>query len=358
MSLAASLPTARAARRHDHEQTGGIVRDGDAQVKAGRVLVVGAINLDIVVTADHLPRPGETVVGPRAESYGGGKGANAAVAAARAGASVAIVGAIGGDGAGADAERELVDEGVDCTALSRLDNERTGVALIVVDPTGENQIAVGAGANMALSAEWVAARVADAASEVDCVLVSTEIPGEAVLAAIAAAAAENLRCILNPAPPIKAVSDALPHRPILTPNSGELATLFAAITGRETDHGPPSTNAEILDQALVVSAATEAPVVVTLGANGILTVHDGHAVHHAAPIVPVVDATGAGDTFNGVFAAQLATGEPLLNAARFAMSAASLSVSQLGARTGMPRAGSMTAANADASGGPSPQRSV
>jgi ribokinase len=326
--------------------------DVEAQVNAGRVLVVGAINLDLVVVAEHLPVPGETVVGSRAESYGGGKGANAAVAAARAGASVQIVGAIGADSAGADAERELIEEGVDCTALSRLDDERTGVALIVVDPAGENQIAVGAGANMALAAEWVAARVAATASEVDCILVSTEIPGAAVVAAVSTAAAKNLRCVLNPAPPIEAVIDALAYKPILTPNRGELESLYATITGRQSGDTPARANgADVLEQAQVVSAATQTAVVVTLGASGILTVQGGYAVHHAAPTVPVVDATGAGDTFNGVFAARLAVGEPLREAARVAMSAASLSVSQLGARTAMPRAEQIAAASTEAAQG-------
>lgn len=314
----------------------------------GRVLVVGAINVDFVVAADSLPRPGETVVGPRAQSYGGGKGANAAVAAARAGAWVQIVGAIGADGAGADAERELIDEGVDCTALARLGSERTGVALIVVDAAGENQIAVGAGANMALTAEWVTARVAAAASDVDCVLVSTEIPGAAVVAAVAAAEEHNLLRVLNPAPPIDAVMDALAHKPILTPNRGELAALFASVTG----HRPVETLgsrdvAAVAEQAEVLSAESQAPVVVTLGASGILTVQDGHTVHHPAPTVPVVDATGAGDTFNGVFAALLATGVPLSEAARVAMRAASLSVSQPGARAGMPRVEQLRALTAD-----------
>lgn len=318
-------------------------------MNAGRVLVVGAVNVDLIVVAEHLPAPGETVVGARAERYGGGKGANAAVAAARAGASVKILGAIGADGAGADAVRELIEEGVDCAALLRLDDEPTGVALIVVDPSGENQIAVGAGANMALASEWVAARIAAAASEVDCVLVSTEIPGAAVLAAVSTAAAENLRCILNPAPPIEEVIDALAYKPILTPNRGELESLAAAIVGRPVNETRRRANAaDFLEQAQIVSAATQAPVVVTLGADGILTVQAGHIAHHPAPAVPVIDATGAGDTFNGVFAAALAAGEPLVEAARLAMSAASLSVSQLGARTAIPRAQEIAAANAQA----------
>jgi ribokinase len=317
-------------------------------VKVGRVLVVGAINVDLIVRAEHLPRPGETVVGPRAESYGGGKGANAAVAAARAGASVAIVGAIGGDNAGADAERELIDEGLDCRSLMRLDNERTGVALIVVDSAGENQIAVGAGANMSLTRDWVAARVAAVAGEVDCVLVSTEIPGAAVLAAVSTAAANNLQCILNPAPPIEAVVDALHYKPILTPNRGELDALVAIITGHQSDRASPprQDGTDLRAQAEILASATRAPVIVTLGADGILIVHEGHSVHYAARTVPVADATGAGDTYNGVVAARMASGDAIVDAARIAMAAASVSVSQVGARSGMPGAEQIDAAAA------------
>ncbi len=302
-------------------------------LSVGRLLVVGAINVDFVVAAEHLPRPGETVVGRCVQTSGGGKGGNAAVAAARNGAAVRMVGAVGADSAGADARRELVEEGIDCSALARIEGEPTGVALIVVDSSGENQIAVGAGANMAVTPEWVATRIAAAAPDVDCVLVSTEIPGDAALAAVSIAASEGLLCILNPAPLIPQVVDALKYRPIVTPNRGELTALIRILAGRDPDREPASTAADVGHQAEELAAITQAPVIVTLGVDGILIVEDSHAVHVPAPAVTAVDATGAGDTFNGVLAAQIASGAAFFDAARFAMGVASLSVAQRGARS-------------------------
>lgn len=338
--------TVRSARYRADEGPAGIAVRGEAQVSAAQVLVVGAVNVDLVVAVDQLPGPGETVVGPRAESYGGGKGANAAVAAARAGAAVQIIGAIGKDAAGADAERDLTNEGIDCTGLARLEHEPTGTALIVVDRSGENQIAVGAGANSALTPDWVAGCVAVAADEADCVLVSTEIPGPAVLAAVSTAAARDVACILNPAPPIEAVVHALTYRPILTPNRVELKNLLAMLAEREPDDMMrfARDSNDVAEQAKALAAVSRAPVVVTLGASGMLTVDSGRAVHHPAPEVAVRDATGAGDTFNGVLATWLAAGRPLTEAARAAMTAASLSVSELGARTGMPLLAQINAA--------------
>lgn len=324
--------------------------------------VVGAINVDLVVAADRLPVPGETVVGPAVQRHGGGKGANAAVAAARAGASVRLLGAVGTDDLADEAERELVAAGVDCAEVARLEDHPTGVALIVVDPAGENQIAVGAGANTAVDADRIAARVADGTARSDCVLISTEIPEAAVAAAVAAAASAGVTCVLNPAPPVAAVVDALVHRPVLTPNRGELAALVAmlarvrpgdarlrAVAGRgarndarndggERAGGGAHALAEVGDQAQALAAASGAPVIVTLGAEGILVVAAGQLGRCEAPAVAVRDATGAGDTFNGVLAARLAAGEPLARAARTATVAASLSVRSVGARTGMPDA--------------------
>jgi ribokinase len=322
-------------------------------VRPGRVLVVGAINVDLVVRAPHLPAPGETVVGPAVVRHGGGKGANAAVAAARAGAAVAFVGALGTDAAAADAERDLLAAGVDCDGVQRLDDQPTGMALIVVDPDGENQIAVGAGANHALDAGHVRACIDHAAGAIDCVLVCTEIPDAAVAAAVRAAAAAGIRCVLNPAPPIPAVLDVLDLGPLLTPNRGELDALARALAQRgggegdgggdggggdgDGDGGGGDVAATPEDQARALGAVTGAPVCVTLGAGGVMVLHDGQVTRIVAATVDARDATGAGDTFNGVLAAWLAGGAAVGDAARAATTAASLSVVAIGARSGMPR---------------------
>ncbi|WP_218595591.1 PfkB family carbohydrate kinase [Pseudonocardia oceani] len=292
----------------------------------GTVLVVGAVNVDLVVAAPRLPGPGETVVGDRMERFGGGKGANAAVTAARAGAAVALVGAVGDDDLGAGALDELRAEGVDVTGVAVLEGRATGVALIVVDGAGENQIAVGAGANA-----LVPSRV-DVPDGTGCVLVSTEIADDAVLAAVRAAS--GVPCVLNPAPVTDAVVAALDSGPVLTPNRGECLDLAGRL-GVATD--------DVAEAARRIRERTGAAVVVTLGGEGALVV-DASVERVPAPVATVRDTTGAGDTFNGVLAARLAVGDGLLDAVRTAVRAASLSVGAVGARAGMPAVGEIEAA--------------
>ncbi len=300
------------------------------------VIVVGAVNVDLVIAADRLPAPGETVVGPGVERHGGGKGANAAVAAARAGAAVRLIAAVGADDTGASALAELRADGVDVTSVAVLDDQPTGVAFIVVDPAGENLIAVGAGANAALRAEHVRTALADALPDAGCVLVSTEIPGDAVSSAVELAIAAGVPCILNPAPVITAVHELLTLGPVLTPNRGELADLAAAIGVDPGDH---------VATARAVASRTGAAVVVTLGGDGVLVVEpDGTVEAVPARKADVRDTTGAGDTFNGVLAAGLAAGASIDSAVRRAIVAASLSVAAVGAREGMPTADAIDAA--------------
>ncbi|MFC5948416.1 PfkB family carbohydrate kinase [Pseudonocardia lutea] len=297
----------------------------------GRVVVVGAVNVDMVVRAPRLPGPGETVVGPGVERFGGGKGANAAVAAARAGAEVRYVGAVGADDVGSAALAELRAEGVDVGGVAVLDGVPTGVALVVVDAEGENQIAVGGGANAAVDPEAVRAAVAGSASWAGCVLVSTEIPEEAAAAAVEAAAGNGIRCVVNPAPVLPVLGRLLGYGPVLTPNATESRDLAALL-----DDGPAEDTVEA--RAAALARRTTAEVVVTLGGEGVLVVDpDGGAEHVPAHPAPQVrDTTGAGDTFNGVLAAGLAAGESVARAVRRAVVAAALSVAESGARSGMP----------------------
>ena len=302
----------------------------------GNVVVVGAVNGDLVVAVDRLPGPGETVVGPEVARHGGGKGANAAVAAARAGAGVTLVGAVGADDIGRAAVDELRAEGVAVDAVEVLDGVPTGVALIVVDTAGENQIAVGAGANARVNREQVRTALADALPEAGCVLVSTEIPVEAVGVAVEMTTAVGLPCLLNPAPVLPGLAGLLVPRPgrrgpLLTPNVGELAALV----------GPGPTGV----RAVGLAARTGTAVVVTLGGDGALVVGPGEELEHLPPHrVTVRDTTGAGDTFNGVLAAHLAAEADLIDAARAANVAAALSATHSGARAGMPTAAAIAAA--------------
>jgi ribokinase len=270
------------------------------------------------------------VVGPEVVRHGGGKGANAAVAASRVGAAVTLVGAVGADDLGRAALAELRAEGVDVGAVAVLEDVATGVALIVVDAGGENQIAVGAGANGRVDRDRVRAALADALPSAGCVLISTEIPVEAVATAVELTTAAEVPCVLNPAPVLPGLAGLLVPRPgrrgpLLTPNAGELAALAG--------DGPTGV------RAVGLAARTGAPVVVTLGGEGALLVGAGGDVDHLSPHpTTVCDTTGAGDTFNGVLAAHLAAGADLVEAARAANAAAALSVAHAGARAGMPTA--------------------
>ena len=300
------------------------------------VIVVGAINVDLVVVASRLPGPGETVVGGGLQSFGGGKGANAAVAAARVGASVRLIGAVGADDMGSSALGELKAEGVDVTSVAVLDGQATGVALIVVDQHGENQIAVGPGANAALTEEHVRRCLSQALSSAGCVLISTEIPAATIAAAVESATAANVPCILNPAPVVPVVATLLDYGPLLTPNRAELAAVTALLG---------ETGTSVNDSATRVAQRTRRPVLVTLGGSGVVAVGpNGQALHLPAPPVHAVDTTGAGDTFNGVLAARIAAGNDLDAALPAALTAASLSVTKPGARGGMPTAAELEAA--------------
>lgn len=304
----------------------------------GGLVVIGAVNVDLVVAALRLPGPGETVVGDGVERYGGGKGANAAVAAARAGAHVRLVGAVGADEMGAAALAELRADGVDIDGVAVLDGVPTGVALIVVDGDGENQIAVGAGANRAVGANHVRAAVRKALPGAGCVLVSTEIPGGAVAAAVHAAATAGIPCVLNPAPVIPAVADLVALGPVLTPNRSECRDL-AALLGADSP-----ADGVVPAGARAVLARSRGPVVVTLGGDGAVVLVPDREPEHVPPRPATVrDTTGAGDTFNGVLAARLAAGNALGTAVRVATAAASLSVGSVGARTGMPHADAIEA---------------
>jgi ribokinase len=301
------------------------------------VVVVGSVNADLVVSVQELPKAGETVMGGTFARHGGGKGANQAVAAARLGARVAIVGAVGADDLGDEALRALAAEGIDVAAVARLDGVATGVAAIVVDERGENQIAVASGANAQLDGTMVEQAVARllGPGTTGVVLLGHEVPDAAVAAGIHAARAAGWRVVLNPAP-ARALPDEL-EGVVLTPNAAE-----ARMLAGEQD---------VEAAARALAARTGAPVLVTLGTDGALLLDDnierspeGHIVRLTALAVEVVDTTGAGDAVNGALAAELAAGRSLDEAARFAMAAAALSTRAAGARAGMPRRDDVLAA--------------
>ena len=310
---------------------------------SGRVLVVGSVNVDLVVAAPRLPAPGQTVTGGDLARYQGGKGGNQATAAARLGARVAVVGAVGDDEMGRQARSALASEGIDVAGLA-VSSRATGVALIVVDPRGENLITVAPGANDEVHAVHVrTALAALAPGPDDVVLVCREIPPDGVRAALEVGRDAGSTTILNPAPADGLDAATLALADILTPNETELALLAGSGPGpgSGSGRGDAETAARLALAGQPTGAGDAAArgraVVVTLGAAGALIVRAaGAAVAVPAPAMEVVDTTGAGDTFNGALAAGLADGLDLARAVRRAVAAGALSATRPGARRGMP----------------------
>jgi len=287
------------------------------------VIVVGSVNVDLVVTVPTLPSPGETITGGTFEHHGGGKSANQAVAAARLGARVGLIAAVGDDSAGSDAIAELRCEGVDVASISRLAGTPTGVALIVVDDRGENQIAVASAANQELDAGMVASALEAMVLAPDGVcLLGFEVNDGAIEEAARWAYRSGHRVIIDPAP-ARSLSPALiACEPILTPNTGEAK----AMIGESSPEGA----------AIELARSTSSPAVVTLGGQGVV-VADGNFVKAFAPYdAEVVDTTGAGDAFSGSLAVHLSQSREFSEAVKRSQAAGALSTQAAGARTGMP----------------------
>lgn len=284
-----------------------------------RVVVVGSINLDLVTQVARFPRPGETLLGERFVTMPGGKGANQAVAAARLGAEVALVGALGCDTFGDQLWEGLVREGVDLSHVCRLEGEASGTASITV-AGGENQIVVVPAANGRVTAAQVGAAGAIIA-RADVLLVQMEIPLETVEATLRLGRRLGVPVILNPAPAQALPADWLALARYVTPNQHELATLL----GSEPEEDFRS-----------LMRRAPCPVVLTRGRDGAWFRERGEPVHQPAFAVDAVDSTGAGDTFNAALAVFLHEGLPV--AVRKACAASALAVTRLGAQPGMPHA--------------------
>lgn len=292
------------------------------------IIVLGSVNLDQIGRVSHLPAPGETVSGGGFAVAPGGKGANQALAARRAGAQVRMVGAVGQDGLADAALALLAESGVDLSGVARIAGEHTGVALILVDAAGENVIAVMPGAN-ARVAEAAAAEALRAAGPGDLLLLQHELPEATNRAALTLAKAKGARSLLNIAPwfPERAETAALAD--VLVANEAE----FAALSGGED-----------LERALLERAAAPQEIVVTLGARGALVLSKGEILRIPALKVEVVDTVGAGDTFCGFLAQALAAGEELAAAAVWASAAAGLACGRRGAQPSVPAAAEARAA--------------
>ncbi|MDN7866343.1 ribokinase [Burkholderia multivorans] len=299
-----------------------------AAARAGRVAVVGSLNMDLVVRAPRLPLPGETLAGHAFAQAAGGKGGNQAVAAARLGAQVAMIGCVGADAHGAALRAGLEAEGIDCAGLATSVSAPTGVALIVVDDGSQNAIVIVAGGNGEVTPETVARHEATLACA-DVLICQLETPPDTVRAALAAGRRLGRTVVLNPAPAVAPLpADWLALVDYLIPNELEAA----ALTGRPVRD---AADAEVAARALQARGARN--VLITLGERGVLALTaDGIARHYPAPVVRAVDTTAAGDTFIGGFAARLAAGAEVDAAIRFAQRAAALSVTRAGAQPSIP----------------------
>ena len=297
------------------------------------VVVIGSANMDIVFALDRAPSPGETVLAHSAALYPGGKGLNQAVAAARAGAPTAFVGALGIDDHGDALAGVLSAEGIGADLVQR-STAPTGQAFIVVDGKGENTIIVASGANATMLNLTSEARVVIAEAAV--LLMQLELPLPIVLEAAAAARSAGTTVMLNAAPAQKLPDELLDHLDYLIVNEHE-----ACLVAGDDD----------LDRASSALAARVPWLIVTLGSEGsVLFVDSCEAGRVAASVVTAVDTTGAGDTYCGAFAAAIAQGRELTAAASFASAAAALSVQALGAVPSIPTRASIEAMIGTAAG--------
>lgn len=288
------------------------------------VLVAGAINTDLVARVHRAPEAGETVTGLAFDIFGGGKGANQALAAARSGARTTMLGALGNDDFGRQRLADLRADGIDVESVPLIDAVASGVALIVVDDAGQNRIAYVPGATLKVQAEMALA--AYRRSRPTVVLSTIELPNEALEPMFAAARADGATVIVNATPEPATGRALLPLVDLLIVNETEARELLGDQLADDW--------ASVSDRLSVLGPGI---VVITLGEEGALANFGGRIVRAAAPPVAVVDTTGAGDAFCGAMAARLAEGGDPVDAFRAGIAAGSLAVTIAGAQRSMPR---------------------
>lgn len=292
-----------------------------------RVVVLGSVNVDLVVRGPRLPRPGETVLGGEFYQAAGGKGANQAVAAARIAREAAVfLAAVGDDDYGRQMLANFRRENLVVDAVKTIPGQPTGVALILVDAQGENMISVASGANLCLTPADIDALAERLFCPGGVFLACLESPLETVARGLERAKRAGMLTVLNPAPANLAVLDMAASIDILTPNAGEAETL-AGFSGEF--------KLDAIASARQLQRRGFKKCVVTLGSQGCLVV-EAEAVSIPGHAVSAVDATGAGDAFNGALAVALSEGRSLVDAARWANRAAAIAVTRRGAQPSLP----------------------
>ena len=294
-----------------------------------KILVVGSANTDMVISSEHFPQPGETMMGHSVMTNHGGKGANQVVAAARLEGDTAFIGKVGDDQFGHSTIEMMKQEGIDVTGLTVTSEQPSGVALITTVASGENSIIIDSGANGVLSPADIQA--AEGLFEnAGIVLLQLETPVDTVTEAAALGKKHGAYVVLNPAPaPKEPLPEALlKNVDLLIPNETEAGYISGVnISG---DEDIPAAMTEI--QKLGVK-----DVIITVGSRGVCARIDGEVVNVPAFKVKAVDTTAAGDTFCGALCVALANGKPLVEAIRFGCKASSISVTRRGAQMSMPR---------------------
>jgi ribokinase len=282
-----------------------------------KITVIGSINMDLVTSTTQIPKVGETVLGQSFHSIPGGKGANQAVAVARLGGDVTMIGAVGGDSFGRTLVDHLTHQGINTKNIIEVKDVSSGIASIILS-AADNSIIVVPGANNSITPEIIE-KHEDIIRASSILLLQLEIPLESVIRAIELAKKHGVLTILNPAPIQKLPKNLLEMVDFVTPNEHEQELLFASVEGTEQD-----------------LAELKKKCIVTKGSKGVVIYKNGKKVEIPSVQVEAVDTTGAGDSFNGALAYALCEGLGIVESCRFANVVGAISVTKLGAQTGMP----------------------
>nr|WP_113867168.1 ribokinase [Brenneria salicis]NMN93320.1 ribokinase [Brenneria salicis ATCC 15712 = DSM 30166]RBP61621.1 ribokinase [Brenneria salicis ATCC 15712 = DSM 30166]RLM30460.1 ribokinase [Brenneria salicis ATCC 15712 = DSM 30166] len=295
-------------------------------MKTGKLVVLGSINADHILNLEQFPRPGETVIGKQYSVAFGGKGANQAVAAGRSGADIAFIACVGDDDIGTRIRQQLSDDRIDVSAVEAIKNETTGVALIFVNGDAENVIAINAGANAAVTPDYLE-RYQQHIIDASALLMQLESPLETVIAAAKLAHDHQTQVILNPAPACTLPDELLSLVDMITPNETEAQYLTGVSVQTEEDAARA---------AQVLHGKGIGTVLITLGSRGVWLSVKGKGQRIPGYRVKAVDTIAAGDTFNGALVTALLENQPLSSAVRFAHAAAAIAVTRRGAQPSVP----------------------
>lgn len=297
-----------------------------------RIAVVGSLNMDLVVQTSRIPKPGETILGAGdLQRIPGGKGANQAYGAAKLGADVAMVGRIGNDMFGESLRISLKEVGINIRHVTCDSNASTGVAIIVVEDSGQNSIVVSSGANKHVSLKDIS-QAEDVIQSADLLLLQLEIPLPAVYKAAQLARHHGVSVVLNPAPAQPLPADLLSMVDILIPNETETTILSGCEV--DTDDGIEKAAAELRQSGVMI-------VIMTRGSRGSILITDNEVTNFPAFQIKPVDTTAAGDAFVSSFAVAFAEGKSLHEAVRFGNAAGALTSMKLGAQPSMPSRGEL-----------------